>query len=262
VRTALVPGPGYSEYARHFGDGGFDVCGYPTFTLNEQLEAVDSALSHNAARHLVIVNPNNPTATQIDVCTLKAWARRLECGGILIVDEAFADITPHASLLSAGDLPANVLVLRSFGKFFGLAGVRLGFAFAPQALRAELRRNLTLWGVSGPAQALGERALADGAWQRAQRRQLSADSEMTTALFAPLFSDWGAELCGSTHLFSSYLLSPCRARQAYSSLASLGVLCRVFQQGGRALLRLGVIDSSDDNVVAELRHRLLRLEPS
>ena len=119
----------------------------------DDLEAADADV-------VVVVNPDNPTGRLLPPQALRGVAARL-----LIVDEAFIDLLPHEASL-AGDLPDNAIVLRSFGKTYGLAGLRLGFAIAAVPLAQRLREELGPWAVSGPALAIGATALADDAWLR------------------------------------------------------------------------------------------------
>ena len=90
-------------------------------------------------------------------------------GGLLMVDEAFMDVGPAGASLVDEVARGNIVVLRSFGKFFGLAGLRLGFALAAPEIAARLDASLGPWAVSGPAIAIGEIALADLAWAEATR---------------------------------------------------------------------------------------------
>jgi cobalamin biosynthesis protein CobC len=108
---------------------------------------------------------------------LRGWHARLAArGGLLIVDEAFIDATPEQSVLSDARQP-GLVVLRSLGKFWGLAGVRCGFIAAEDHLLDELSARLGPWTVSGPARWVAQRALADRIWQRTQTLQLAASSE-------------------------------------------------------------------------------------
>lgn len=145
----------------------------------------------------VLVNPNNPDGRVIArEALVQALAERRRAGGWLVLDEAFADVVPEAG---AGDLAAteNVVVLRSFGKFFGLAGVRLGFAVAPLALAERLQAFLGAWAVSGPAIAIATAALGDTEWQERQRAELAAGA----ARLDTLLTDAGFEVVGGTPLF-------------------------------------------------------------
>ncbi len=139
---------------------------------------------------VVVVNPNNPTGRLIPPADLAAIK------GMLIVDEAFIDFLPREMSL-AGDRPERAILLRSFGKTYGLPGVRLGFAIANRDIANRLRAELGPWAVPGPALEIGRRALRDGAWLRAARERLVAD----TARLDGLLRQAGFELLGGTLLF-------------------------------------------------------------
>ena len=139
---------------------------------------------------VVVVNPNNPTGRLIPPADLAAIK------GLLIVDESFIDFLPREMSL-AGDRPERAVVLRSVGKTYGLAGLRLGFAIASRAFAARLREELGPWAVSGPALTIGRRALRDGAWLSATRERLVAD----TARLDGMLRHAGFEVMGGTLLF-------------------------------------------------------------
>jgi cobalamin biosynthetic protein CobC len=138
----------------------------------------------------VIVNPDNPTGRLASGDTLRARK------GMLVVDEAFIDFLPREASL-AGDLPGNAIVLRSFGKTYGLAGLRLGFAIAGPDLAARLRDELGPWAVSGPALAIGQAALADDSWLSAAEARLRRDGERLDGMLRAA----GFSLVGGTTLF-------------------------------------------------------------
>lgn len=121
--------------------------------------------------------------------------------GLLVVDESFVDCTPEVSLAPyLGDERENVLVLRSFGKFFGLAVVRLGFAIASVSIADEIRALAGPWAVSGPAIEIGRKAMCDQTWQAQTRQRLVEDS----ARLDRLVSDLGWHIVGRTPLFRTY----------------------------------------------------------
>jgi cobalamin biosynthetic protein CobC len=139
---------------------------------------------------VVVVNPDNPTGRLFTPDELRAVK------GTLVVDEAFIDfLPPEASL--ACDLPSNAVVLRSFGKAYGLAGLRLGFAIAVSDLAARLREELGPWAVSGPALAIGRAALADTAWLAGAARRLERDGQRLDEMLAMA----GCTPIGGTALF-------------------------------------------------------------
>ncbi len=143
-------------------------------------ERIDAAVA--GADTLLLVQPNNPDGQRFPRRQLLAWHAGLAArGGRLIVDEAFIDGDPTDSLVPLAGQP-GLVVLRSVGKFFGLAGARVGFVFAEAALLAALAERLGPWAVSGPARAASAAALADRDWQTAARARLAADSRRLGAL--------------------------------------------------------------------------------
>jgi cobalamin biosynthetic protein CobC len=139
--------------------------------------------------NVLLCNPNNPTAQSLPRQALLDAAQQLrKRGGWLIVDEAFGDAEPEnciASVAGSDDAP-NLIVLRSLGKFFGLAGARVGFVFGAPDKLDRLREVLGPWPVSHPSRFVAKRALEDFAWQMAARKQLADDSQRLAELLAPL----------------------------------------------------------------------------
>jgi cobalamin biosynthetic protein CobC len=157
---------GYGEYAPAFQRAGHDVV-----PLDEADFLSGDALTASLD-HLVVVNPNNPSARLVSAPQLLRWHRALAArGGTLIVDEAFADCRPEYSVGAQARVD-GLIVLRSIGKFFGLAGARVGFVLAAPAMLDALREYLGCWTVSGPARHVTLAALADSAWQQAMRLRL------------------------------------------------------------------------------------------
>jgi cobalamin biosynthetic protein CobC len=190
------------------------------------------------ADYAVLCNPNNPTGRRFDREELLARARRLR---LLVVDEAFIDAEPGESLaaVAGADAAPNVVVLRSLGKFFGLAGARVGCAIAAPELLQRLRQAqaeaVGPWPLSQPARWAARLALADRAWQAAQRQRLLAASRR----LATLLQEAGLETTG-TALFR-YAATP-RAAAIHEALARQGILLRRFeaQAATPAGLRFGL----------------------
>ncbi|MTI46037.1 L-threonine O-3-phosphate decarboxylase [Roseibium hamelinense] len=175
-----------------------------------------------SAQTAVIVNPNNPDGRLVDVKSLLEIARTLgDRGGYLILDEAFADVIPGASILPhVKDEP--VLVLRSFGKFFGLAGLRLGFLAGPKDVVGRAAAMLDSWAVSGPALHIGTEALNDLDWQQKIQRQVSDEmGDLTLAL-----SEAGLGVFGGTPLYA--LAAARNAAGLHHALARRHIWTRVF----------------------------------
>lgn len=157
--------------------------------------AVDGAL--DSLDVLVLANPNNPTGERFSRERLEGWLNRLAGrGGWLVVDEAFMDATPESSLASLAGAP-GLVVLRSLGKFFGLAGARMGFVLAWPEFLGQLEECLGPWAVAGPARWVARQALADTAWQETARSSLVAASSRLAALL----SHHGLHPVGETSLF-------------------------------------------------------------
>lgn len=171
----------YGEYAPAFAAAGFAVERFVTAALADRRDAADFLLAPGVPlpptlKHLVIVNPNNPGTESFDAATLLDWSRQLHSrGGSLVLDEAFVDATPHMSL-SRHVETEGLIVLRSVGKFYGLAGARVGFVLAPVPLDGAIRGLRGPWTVSGPARTVVRAALLDEPWQRVTRARLNEAS--------------------------------------------------------------------------------------
>ena len=162
-RAVAILAPTYDEHARAWAGAGHAV------------RRID-ALATDAADIIVLGNPNNPDGRRFAPPTIADTARQLAArGGLLVVDEAFADAHPEVSAIGVCDEP-GLLVLRSFGKFFGLAGLRLGFAACAPALAARLAAALGPWAVSGPALTIAAAAYGNETWIAATRLRLVRDA--------------------------------------------------------------------------------------
>ncbi len=138
---------------------------------------------------VLLCNPNNPTAERVSrEALLDAAGQLRRRGGWLIVDEAFGDAEPENTVaaLAGGDAAPNLIVLRSLGKFFGLAGARVGFVFAAADKLDRLRETIGPWGIAHPSRIVARRALADAAWQAAARERLAAASQRLAETLSPL----------------------------------------------------------------------------
>lgn len=231
IQVALLA-PSYAEHRLAWQQAGF-VC------LSVTPDAIEACLQANpGVRALVLINPNNPTGESFASETLERWRQLLlQRQGWLLVDEAFMDATPEQSLIQAA-MPAGLVVLRSLGKFFGLAGVRLGFVFAEPALLQRLQQRLGVWAVSHPARFVGCLALQDAAWQAQTRKRLKQDGER----LADCLARSGLTPAGGTSLFQWVLAE--QAIVLADALARQGVLVRCFEQP--ASLRFGLPATESD----------------
>ena len=228
-----LPDIGYAEHAAAWMRAGHEPIRYPHDAH------LPDWLAHHAVQALVVINPNNPSGQ------LHPREALLECrhllaarGGLLVVDEAFADAAPETSLAAHSGQP-GLVVLRSLGKFFGLAGLRVGFALAQPTLLEALQAALGPWTLSGPSQWLAARALADRDWQlQARARLRDARAVMSSLLeHAP-----GAAGMRGTALFTTLAPGPAEAARLHDALARCGILTRLFASEG--LLRFGHVDEA------------------
>jgi cobalamin biosynthetic protein CobC len=185
-----------------------------------QPQQIDRALDH--LQVLLLCHPNNPTGWRTTPAMLEGWRQKLAAkGGWLIVDEAFIDCTPQDSLIpQAGE--EGLIILRSIGKFFGLAGARVGFVFAWKSLLTQLVDTLGPWTISGPARQAVRGALQDRDWQQAMRVQLKQESQR----LQQLLQQHRLPPDGGCHLFQWRQTKD--APDLYEHLARQGILCRYF----------------------------------
>jgi cobalamin biosynthesis protein CobC len=213
---ARILAPTYNEYGGVLSAAGWEV---------EQVGALDALAGADLA---IVVNPNNPDGRCHTPNELLALLPRV---GRLVVDESFADGSPQLSLASE-DRP-GLLILRSFGKFYGLAGLRLGFALGHSSDIARLASMLGPWPVSGAAIAIGYRALRDDAWAEATSARLARDCVRLDGMV----QSQGWTLVGGTPLFRLYRTPDALAAQ--DKLARSQIWSRVFAREP-AWLRLGL----------------------
>ena len=228
VRSVAVLGPTYAEHAYAWSKAGAQVTTVSTL----------GALSDAAVA--VLCNPNNPDGRCFTAGLLLALAETMAArGGLLIVDEAFADLeSADLSLAAALPHPA-IIILRSFGKTYGLAGLRLGFALATAERAALIREALGPWAVSGPAIAIGQAALKDRTWLTATSGRLTRDTQQLDTCL----SSNGLRVIGGTRLFR--LATAENAAAVFSRLGHAGIFVRRFADQP-TWLRFGVPGSAAD----------------
>ncbi len=217
--TARVVTPTYNEHTAALRTQGWQV---------EEVASLDAL---KGAALAVVVNPNNPDGRSWSPEALADLATTI---GLLIVDESFADPHPGLSLIPhLATLPGNTLVLRSFGKFYGLAGLRLGFAVGAPALIDRIAALAGPWNISGPAIAAGMAALQDTGWHANTCARLMTDATRLDTLAATR----GWQLVGGTPLFRTYDTGDAQAAQ--DRLARHHVWSRIFPYS-ESWLRLGL----------------------
>jgi cobalamin biosynthetic protein CobC len=207
--NVAVLGPTYGEHAPAWRKAGATV------------REIDDLAEIGDANVVVLVNPNNPDGRIVPQETLIELAASLAArGGLLVVDEAFADFAPEMCLLPI--LPEGVLVLRSFGKAYGLAGLRLGFAVGEARFTDTLQAMLGPWAVAGPALHVGAVALGDADWLSKASEARAADSRRLDTLLAR-----HGRIVGGTVLYR--LLETPQAPFLFERLGRAGIYVRRFQ---------------------------------
>ena len=205
--AVTIPGPTYNEHAASFAAAGWQI-------------------TNNTAQACVLVNPNNPDG--------RLWQASDLQGDLRVIDESFCDVTPEATLMSQAAHPGT-LILKSFGKFWGLAGMRLGFVMGDPILVERLSGFLGPWPVAGPALHIGATALEDHQWADQMRTSLTADAAKLDSLMIKA----NAKIVGGTPLFRLYDVADAAAWQV--RLARHHIWSRVFPYNAR-WLRLGLPD--------------------
>lgn len=220
--------PMYREHAYAWQRSGHQIS---TFTNLQDTHALSNA------DVVLLCNPNNPTAaifaTQ-DLLNLHSELQKR--GGWLVVDEAFMDVTPEHSIAQHAHL-AGLFVLRSLGKFFGLAGARVGFLLANQQQLIKVQEELGPWSVTGASRFIAKQALTDQAWQQNARKQLTQNSQR----LALLLSRYGLQPQAGTGLFQ--FVPAKQAKTWQQQLAKQGIWVRHFPE--LSALRFGLPAEKD-----------------
>ncbi len=209
AKRVAILGFTYAEHAACWAAMGAQV---------EMVETIDALANADVG---VIVAPNNPDGRVVGPQDILSAATQMSQRGLLIVDESFMDFTPEASVAGFAQ-NESLVVLRSFGKAYGLPGLRLGFALCSRARGAKLRAALGPWAVSGPALAIGARALADQAWRIGAARACAGHAARLDALLTQA----GFHIMGGTTLFR--LAANPQAPRWFAHLAARGILTRGF----------------------------------
>ena len=224
---AAVLAPTYAEHAPAGRRAGHTV------------EEVASLEQLRGAVLAIVVNPNNPDGRIVARDALLACAHALPARGLMVVDEAFMDAVPAAASLAGDVADRRLVVLRSFGKFFGLPGLRLGFALAPPDIAARLRATLGPWPVAGPALAVGAVALRDRDWIAATGRHLAQCAARLDRVLA------GAGLSGEGTVPLFRLVRTPFAPDLFWHLGRAGILVRRFVDQATSL-RFGLPGSETE----------------
>ena len=221
--TAGIITPSYAEHAYTWKKAGHKIITMPAHEVDQYITQLDT---------LILVNPNNPTADIFTQNLCLSWLENLnQRQGWLIIDEAFIDCTPELSLSKLAPLK-GLIILRSVGKFFGLAGLRAGFVLAEAHVLDNLNELLGPWTLSNPSRFVCTHALRDTAWQQQARQHLQQQSQRLNALL----TRYQLKPTGSTQLFQWVQTE--HANHIHELLAKQAVFTRLFNQP--ASLRFGL----------------------
>ncbi len=243
IQTVYLPERGYKEHAQ-----AWEIAGFTLHFYHDVLPGI-TELEPNSV--VVIINPNNPTGQFFSRDIIKRYHQRLkQLNGLLVVDEAFIDAMPDeqsycSEVIFGGDCEENnLIVLRSFGKFFGLAGIRIGFLVAGKYWCKKFSELLGPWQVNGPAQIIAEHALNDRAWHNQQRNKLHTLRERQETLLWQVFSSELVSAIEGCDLFLTLSFHQANnAKVLYHLLCQQGVYCRLSDE--QDTLRFGIALEDD-----------------
>jgi cobalamin biosynthetic protein CobC len=216
VRPVLLPKQGFNEHQKSWRAQGYKIEVYNEVPTDQQL---------NHAQACVVINPNNPTGRLTEATVLKDMLKILTSNGAwLIIDEAFIDPYQILNLdkysMSNRVADENLIVLRSFGKFFGLAGLRLGVILANKVIQNNISSLLNNWSINNSAQAIGIKAWLDDSWQSKNNKKLALAGERLRLLFITL----NYTTVGTVFFQTLYIKN---AKELYESLLSKGIYTRL-----------------------------------
>ena len=227
VSRVWVPKVGYQEHRKAWQEAGYGIMFYQDISEIATMQQQDI---------VVLINPNNPSGVTYSYTQVEwLFSQIKQQAGLLIIDEAFMDSTPQHSFIAKTHDPAAI-VLRSVGKFYGLAGIRLGFVSAHQIWLDGFSQQLGPWSINGPAQYIGQRALADKAWQNQQRTFLKAQSLQLAGLLHTTFNQAPT---------GTFLFQTVRCEQAplvFEKLCQQGIYVRLCDE--QNALRFGIPDEN------------------
>jgi cobalamin biosynthesis protein CobC len=239
--TVAIPVVGYQEHKAAWVKAGHDII----FYSDQNLDELDVRIETGQVDIVVVINPNNPSCRVIEKKQLESWLINLkEHNGHLIIDETFMDTMPEYSMTRHLDAD-NFIILRSLGKFFGLAGMRLGFMLAQTHLCEQLQQQLGPWAVSGPAQWIAIQALADKDWHENNRQWLN---EASIRLKAYLEEILDREIISikNTPLYVTLMFEKSVATAVFKHMGKQGILIRLIPLDNKhACLRFGLLDGDE-----------------
>ena len=251
-QTVAIPWRGYQEHKQAWQLAGHSTVFYKT--IDELLQLVHTKQVYNA----VLINPNNPTGELANAKQIEQISN--EILGLLVVDEAFIDTTPNLSTVNR-NLAPNILIFRSIGKFFGLAGARVGVAISLHPINRALQRLFTPWSVSAPSQYIAQIALADLDWQQQQRERIlkqSKEVELGMQAFTNCFKEHSIKVktCG---LFTTLFAKDIFIEDLHTQLAKQKIWTRVGDKAqGNNWLRFSLPGDSLERFQCQIESALRR----
>lgn len=253
--NVYIPIRGYKEHLNAWQNNKYNIHFY-----HETLPPLTTLKPHSV---LVVINPNNPTGCYFTNEVLAQYHRALkQLNGLLVIDEAFIDILPAEQSYCARVNDDHCIVLRSFGKFFGLAGIRIGFLIANHKWCQAFESWLGPWQVNGPAQLIAERALQDISWQQQQKLTLQHLRSQQEALITKVVQESllvktvGCDLFITLHFSHSTI-----AKKIYHSLCKQAIYCRLADE--QDTLRLGIaLEPAQQRLAIALHNASLALTAS
>lgn len=242
--VVAVPKLGYQEHLHSWRMAGHKVVFY------QDIAALIELVTSSRVDHAVVITPNNPTgetASQPDLYTISQ-----AISGHLLIDHAFADLSTHTNIY-----PTNTIVLKSLGKFFGLAGLRVGFVVADSSVIDSINAIFEPWSIAGPSMAVAEAALLDIAWHDKQRARIQHNAQAFEETLRKLVERHG--LTSSTHsgLFHTLFSEQSKIDQLHYQLASVGIWSRRYNREDKSYwLRLSL-----PHCLSEFSNRIAKLTP-
>ncbi|BCE01204.1 aminotransferase class I/II-fold pyridoxal phosphate-dependent enzyme [Marinicellulosiphila megalodicopiae] len=238
VDNVLIPFAGYQEHRFHFAKQQFQTDMYSSFNVDKAFDEIKNALNKQPS-HVLIIQPNNPTGIVFSFEQIETILKQIHNDAFLVIDEAFIDSSSRPSILEKLNQHKNLIVLRSVGKFFGLAGLRLGFVFAQPSILTLLNEQIGKWTVSSPTQFIATQALLDTEFHKQTLHNILQKNKDTQAEFKNIQAV--ASQVFVSELFISYLLDRVQAEDIFEDYAKRGVLLRLIEvDDSSSLIRVGL----------------------
>lgn len=216
--SVAIPELGYQEHRHSWQLANHKVLYYSSF------EQLDEYIRTEQAQHAVVINPNNPTGERFSLHQLDSLLSNIS--GVLLIDEAFGDLKPECSALNLES--PNTVTLKSIGKFFGLAGARVGFAFGSHQVVEDLNVLCDPWSISGPSIVMATLALEDDDWQQEQRDRINFETQRFQPYLRALATEFDLETTVNASLFHTLFGAKRNIDKLHQSLAMAGIWTRSY----------------------------------